>query len=161
MALIVVGTQVGSPGLGKVTESHSGSHVPVWFSSFSIVPNSVRTESKTQLVLRSDSLQEVDRTWHSYPPYEEWFLIKGKLPRGYVLRGAVMVHRWLEGSEFVAAAPMLNLHAFGVTPAIALAHLAEEIVAWVIQLETLGDMVSPRLSQERELLARTVAQPNA
>jgi hypothetical protein len=88
-------------------------------------------------------------------------VIDGSLPGGFTLRDPVDVDVWKEGAEYVAAAPSLLIHAFGVSVDDAMANLRHEIVMQVRRLEDLGDRLAPRMVAQRDQLRRLVVRDRA
>lgn len=92
---------------------------------------------------------------------ETTVLLDGELPGGCTLRGPIEVVVWLEGSEAVADAPDLSVHAFGADADAALANLATRVVDHVERLEELGERPSPRKRRERDRLRALLYVPDA
>jgi len=88
-------------------------------------------------------------------------VLNGALPGGYVLRTPVNVDVWREGTEIVADAPDLNIHAFGADADTALVNLGTRIVDQLARLEELGDRLAPRMARERDRLRDLPVAPRA
>jgi hypothetical protein len=78
--------------------------------------------------------------------------IDGALADGLTLHEPVVVVTWKEGSEYVADATDLGVHAFGATEAEALTQLRSRIVEQFWRLEVLGDRLAPRMAAQRDRL---------
>lgn len=88
-------------------------------------------------------------------------VLNGALPGGYALRSPVSVAVWREGTEVVADAPDLNIHAFGADADAAMANLGARIVDQYARLEDLGDRLAPRMARERDRLRDLLVAPRA
>jgi hypothetical protein len=104
------------------------------------------------------SLQAVDsddRTANE--PSQNSKLIDGALPDGFALHNPLAVDFWREGTEYVASAPSIGVHAFGQSEDEAVANLRAEIVALYRRLEELGDRLAPRMVTQRDRLRQALA----
>lgn len=111
------------------------------------------SSSTVAKVIQTATTSKLSTPWRSAKQrYEEWIPIIGELHSGYQLMEPLLVHVWIEGAEFVADAPAINLHAFGHDVDTALTALAEEIVDHYEWLEELGDAVSQGVAEDREFL---------
>jgi hypothetical protein len=93
--------------------------------------------------------------------YEECYAIAGELSPSHWLHRSLLVRVQIEGPEFVAEQPDLEIHAFGGNAIAAIMALRDEIVEQYERLSELGDQVAPRLKRQRELLASLLLPPDA
>jgi hypothetical protein len=87
--------------------------------------------------------------------------IQGSLPGGFELYDSVPVDVWQEGPEYVAAAPDLDVHAFGATEDEALTNLRAQLVEQFRRLEDLGDHLAPRMVAQRDRLRHALSVVHA
>jgi transcriptional regulator with XRE-family HTH domain len=82
---------------------------------------------------------------------------EGVLPSDFFLDDRIAVETWREGSEYVADAPDLGVHAFGQSEEEAVANLGAQVVERLRRLEELGDRLTPRMTAQRDRLRELLA----
>ena len=108
-----------------------------------------------------DDVTVIDSAEPAGATVETTVLLEGELPGGYALRGPIEVVVWPEGTEAVADAPDLNVHAFGPDADAALANLATRVVDHFERLEEPGERLAPRMRRERDRLRALLIVPGA
>ena len=94
-------------------------------------------------------------------PTESWRLIIGVLANGYRLTAPLRVQVWQEDGEYVAAAPDVDIHAFGGSAEEASAHLCDRIVAQRTRLLGMRGRLGPAMSQLADTLESLIVPVDA
>jgi hypothetical protein len=93
--------------------------------------------------------------------YRETVFIDGRLSSGYMLAHPIRIDVWIEAGKFVADAPDLNVHSFGEDRDAAIANLCRLLVTHFERLDRRGDMLSPKMAEDRDRLRRVLVARHA
>jgi hypothetical protein len=92
--------------------------------------------------------------------HDEWIILSGDLDGSTSLTRPITVHVWPSGPQYVAETDDFSVIAYGDTSRQAVEELRGEIVSHLRWLDECGEMLAPRLRQERYRLRRIIMHEN-